>query len=113
MEYWGVALMVFCSMLNSAGQFLFRAGVARGGGAPESALFASSKFWGGVGVYVVATWLNVYAFRFGDLTILYPLANLALVWNLMFANRLFGDRIGLRRVAATALIFVGCVVVVS
>lgn len=113
MEYWGVALMVFCSMLNSAGQFLFRAGVARGEGAPGPALLGSAKFWGGIGVYVFATFINVYAFRFGDLTILYPLTNLVLVWNLIFARRLFGDRIGVRRVAATALIFVGCVVVVS
>lgn len=113
MEYLGVILMVFCSMLNSAGQFLFRACVTPGEAAPGPALLGSAKFWGGIGIYALAILVNVYAFRFGDLMILYPLSNLALVWNLMFAKRLFGDRIGGRRIAATALIFLGCVVVVS
>jgi drug/metabolite transporter (DMT)-like permease len=113
MEYLGISLMVLCSMLNSAGQFMFRASVPQGEAFAGAALLSSAKFWGGMGIYVFAILLNVYAFRFGDLTILYPLSNLALVWNLMFARRLFGDRIGIRRVAATALIVVGCLVVVS
>lgn len=100
-------------MLNSAGQFMFRACVAQGGKAPGAFLLGYAKFWVGIGIYVFATMLNVYAFRFGDLTILYPLSNLALVWNLMFASKIFGDRIGVRRVVATVIIVVGCVVVVS
>lgn len=104
--------MVLCSMLNSVGQFFFRASVGRDEKA-DGTILGSPKFWGGIGVYVFATLLNVYAFRFGELTILYPLTNLSLVWNLMFAQRLFGDKIGSRRILATAMIFVGCVIVVS
>lgn len=105
--------MVICSVLNSAGQFMFRACVSQGGEAPGAFLLGYAKFWIGIGIYVFATLLNVYAFRFGDLTILYPLSNLALVWNLTFASKFFGDKIGVRRVLATFIIVVGCIVVVS
>ncbi|MFO1463489.1 MAG: hypothetical protein U1F66_06900 [bacterium] len=113
MEYLGVTLMVVCSTLNSAGQFLFKSCVPAGPGRLGGGVLSDRRFWGGIGIYVVGTFLGVYAFRFGDLILLYPLANLSLVWNLLLARKFFGERVDAQRVTATVLILVGCAVLVS
>ena len=112
MIYLGVAIMVLCSMLNSFGQFLFKACVPKGQGPLGYGYLKNPKFSLGVAIYVLGTLLNIYAYRFADLIILYPLTNLSLVWNMIFAGRVFGEEITPRRIAATLLIMLGCGILV-
>jgi len=112
MAYIGVSIMVVCSLLNSVGQFLFKACVATKTGGLGFAVLKNPKFSTGIAIYVLGTLLSIVAYRFADLMVLYPLTNLSLVWNLLLAGRIFGERIDAQRIAATCLIIVGCVVLV-
>lgn len=110
MEYIGVSIMVFCSALNSVGQTLFKTCVPKAGGGLGYSVWKDSRFLVGIAIYALGTLLSIYAYRFADLMILYPLTNLALIWNLVLAHRFLGEKIGPRRLVATLLILLGCFV---
>ncbi len=112
MAYIGASIMVVCSLLNSVGQLLFKSCVLPKGAALGTGVLKNPKFSLGIVIYVVGTLLSIVAYRFADLMILYPLTNLSLVWNLLLAGRLFGERIDAQRITATCMIILGCVVLV-
>ena len=112
MAYVGIIIMIFCSVLNSVGQFLFKACVPSSHGRLGYAFLKNPKFLVGIAIYILGTLLSVYAYRFADLIVLYPLSNLALVWNLMFAGKIFGEKIDARRIVATGFILLGCAILV-
>src|SRR5436190_1231907 len=113
MEYVGVSIMVFCSVLNSAGQTLFKICVPKEGGVLGPSVWKNPRFSIGIAVYAVGTLLSIYAYRFADLMILYPLTNLALIWNLILAHKILGEKIGTRRLVATGMILLGCFVLLN
>jgi len=113
MEYIGVSIMVFCSVLNSVGQTLFKTCVPQSGGVLGYSVWRNGKFLTGIAIYAIGTLLSIYAYRFADLMILYPLTNLALIWNLILAHKVLGEKIGPRRLVATCLILLGCFVLLN
>lgn len=101
------ALMLAVSILNSLGQLLFKL----------ASHLDETRRWRplciplGIGCYLLGIQLIISAFRFGDVTVLWPLASLSFVWNVALARRFVGERMTGRRWLGTALIVAGSVVV--
>lgn len=107
----GVLLMLTCSVLVSIAATLFKLATDRHGSG--WALLRSWQFWMGFGCYFVSFALNAIAFRYGDITELLPLLELSLVWNLIPAIFLLGERPTRRLLLGTLLVLIGSVLLAS
>jgi len=107
-----ISLMIVCSMLNTAGQYLFKASSSSFNMKKLSDFLKNPKIIVGLLLYVASTTLNIIALKFSDLIILYPLTNLSLVWNMVLVKRVFGEVMNSTRLVGTLLIILGCFVLV-
>src|SRR5204862_7237024 len=101
MKTFAVTLMVLCSMLNTGGQYLFKASSSSFNMRKLSDFLRNPKIVVGLSLYVLSTTLNIIALKFSDLIILYPLTNLSLVWNMLLVKRVFGELMNPMRLAGT------------
>src|SRR5437868_2767381 len=104
MKNFAITLMVLCSMLNTVGQYLFKASSSSFNMRKLSDFLRNPKIVLGLLLYALSTTLNIIALKFSDLIILYPLTNLSLVWNMALVKRVFGEVMSPTRLIGTLLI---------
>lgn len=85
---WGIILMIMCTIFTSLGQILWKFGVAKIDFAYFLTFF-NLPFLLGFVSYGVGAGLMILAFRYGELSILYPIIATSYVWISLISPVLF------------------------
>lgn len=80
-----IAIVLFCALLGALGQLMFKLSSKTISLSPSSWL-TNWKLLVGLILYGLATALFVYALKFGNLSILYPIIATSYVWVAIFAR---------------------------
>ncbi len=85
-KLWAVILMVFCTLVTSSAQIIYKTGVSQ-------ELFYYKVLWIALGLalYGVGAVLLVIALKGGDLSVLYPIIATSYVWVTVAAFFLFQE----------------------
>jgi drug/metabolite transporter (DMT)-like permease len=102
---WAIALVALCTLMLAAGQVLMQMAVTSPQPFLEWMLYLSIVLYGGSGV------LMVVALKHGDLSVLYPIVALGLVWVFLASIFLLHETIGARQVIGTAIVMGGVAII--
>ena len=99
-----VVLMIITTLFAAAAQVLFKKGV----------IDTQTDFYLGVGViilglitYAVASIIMIYAFRNGEVTVLYPIVTLSYLWVGLLSVHFFGELMNLYKWIGVIIIIIG------
>ena len=95
----GICIILVSTLLTSVGQILLKYGLAKGVLNPPLAL--------GLIAYIASGFLLVYALKFGDLSVLYPVIATSYVWVAILSLIFFGEKLSLMHASGTFLILLG------
>jgi uncharacterized membrane protein len=113
--FWTIALTFFCSVLGALGQVFFKAG-SSGFSLNPVQFLTNPRLLAGLGCYGLATFLFVFALKYGRLSVLYPVIALSYAW-VFFASWLYFKEFQERSIAlntvGVALILAGVLLVAS
>ncbi|MBI4141932.1 hypothetical protein HY484_03340 [Candidatus Woesearchaeota archaeon] len=74
-KIWAVLLVVFCTLLTSSAQILYKFGALR---LPE--IITNVPLLTGIVLYVFAAVILIVSFKGGDVTVLYPIIATSYIW---------------------------------
>ena len=100
-----IILAIVCTIFTSAGQILWKMGLAG---------FSESNFWSllnlpfilGFVAYGLGAVLMLLAFKYGDLSLVYPFIAASYVWVLLLSWYLFGDALNIWKWAGVIVIII-------
>jgi len=100
-KLWAIILVILMTALTSAAQLLYKAGIA---------YFPHYLDWRiilGLFIYAIGAIMLLFAFKGGEVTVLYPIIATSFVWVAIFSWVLFGESLNLFKIAGIALIIAG------
>ena len=101
-----ILYVLAASVLGAGGQYLFKAGVDRGGG--WLSFLTSPWSWAGMACYVAVMGLFTSAFRAGgSVTVLYPIYATTFIWAAIMGAVFYGQPIRAVHVAGMLLLVAG------
>jgi drug/metabolite transporter (DMT)-like permease len=98
-----ILLVVLCTFLSTAGQFCLKNAMQQS--YPQ--LLWTATLYVGLAFYAIATAILIIALQLGELSALYPIASLSLVWVMLVSATLLREPIGIAHVAGATLIIAG------
>ena len=99
---WAVILVVFCTLLTSTAQILYKTGAER-----LPLIFFNWPLIFGAMLYGIGALLLIIALRGGELTVLYPIIATSYVWVVILALLFLGEPIHYLRLVGIAMIIFG------
>ena len=102
-----IGLVLLCTVIGAAAQFLLRYGAADAVDGGWSGIVTNWPLLAGYGCLALNTGLLVLALRNGQLSILYPIIALTYVWVTILSPFLFGEIINTYKVVGVGLIVLG------
>ncbi len=108
-----LGLMVLATMIGALGAFFIKKG------ANDFSLLKiwKKQFWTnrflfiGLGLYAISSLIYVYTLRFGELSVLYPLASLNYIWTALLAKKYFGEQFNFWKILGLTGIIFGVVLI--
>jgi len=101
-----ILVMVICTLLTTAAQFLWKIGVLEVN--PESVLsFLNPSLVGGFVLYGLGSILVIYAFKNGELSVLYPILATSYVWVSLFSPIFFSETVNIWKWVGVGVIVLG------
>jgi drug/metabolite transporter (DMT)-like permease len=100
-KLWAVGLLVLTTLLTSAAQLLYKAGI---GYFPQ---YLDWRIILGLFIYAIGAVMLLFAFKGGEVSVLYPIIATSFVWVAIFSWILFGESLSLIKIAGIALIIIG------
>ena len=86
-----IIFVAFCALLGAIGQILFKLG------APTAKLnfsiLTNYHIILGLFLYALATVLFIFALKFGEVSLLYPIIATSYVWVMIFASFFLGEKV--------------------
>ena len=107
----GVVMVVINSVLVSISSVCFK--LAADQVDLKRPIVALTNKWIVIGLLMtpLILYLNVVAYRFGDISVLHPLLQLSLVWNAFLAIIVFKEKLTSRTIVGTILVLTGAVLI--
>ncbi len=102
-------LVLFCALLGGIGQIFFKLGSSSF--SLDVSLFQNWQLIVGVVLYGVAMVLFIYALKFGNVSILYPLIATSYIWVSLFASVFLGEAFPLYKWSGVLLIIGGIAII--
>ena len=104
MEKRGLAilLMILCTFLTSIAQVFYKIGASR---LPE--IFTNYPLFVGIMLYALGALVLVTAFKFGEVTMLYPIIATSYIWVALLSWGIFSEAVGILKWMGIALIIIG------
>jgi drug/metabolite transporter (DMT)-like permease len=106
-----VSLVLICALLGAFGQVFFKLGSEKFSLTLEGILL-NWKFLLGACLYVLSALLFVYALKFGDLSILYPIIATSYIWVALFSFFFLHEPFSWLNLAGVGAILLGIALVV-
>lgn len=107
-----ILLVLFCAFLGATGQVFFKLGSTY----LEFNLYSLVTNWRfllGLVFYAIATILLVYALKYGNLSILYPVIASSYIWVTIFSIIFLGEIFSLYKWVGIFLIILGIIMIVK
>lgn len=110
-KFWVIGLVAFCALLAATGQLFFKIGSAT---VTKNIMswITNWRFITGVILYAISAVLFVWALRYGNLNVLYPIIATSYVWVALFAGLFLGEPFGLVKWFGIVFILVGIVLII-
>jgi len=106
--FFGMFLVFIGTLIGSIGVFLFKL-ASQQIKKNIFSLLVNYKFYLGAFLNLVSAILFVYALRFGDLSLLYPLAGLTYIWTAFFSVTFLKEKMNKYRWLGISLIILGVI----
>ncbi len=105
-----ISLAVFCTVLGAAGALFLKKG---GDNFSFNLLILVKNYYIIIGLafYVIASILFVYALKFGELSMIYPLTSLSYVWVTILSKRVLNEPVTRAKWIGISLIIFGVVLI--
>jgi drug/metabolite transporter (DMT)-like permease len=100
-KMWAITLVILMTALTSAAQLLYKAGVAY---FPQ---YIDWRIIAGLALYVMGAVMLLFAFKGGEVTVLYPIIATSFAWVAIFSWILFGESLNLLKIGGIFLIIAG------
>ena len=103
---WAIALVLFCTLLMSIGQLLYK----KGANLLEfnlMAIITNYQLILGYGIYILAAILLIIALRYGELSVLYPITATSYIWIALLSMFFLSEVIGVYKWVGIILIIFG------
>ena len=84
-KFWPIAVTMFCALMGSTGQLLFKLGSGRVGGSLISWLL-NPYILGGFVLYGLSAVLFILTLKHGNLSVLYPIIATSYIWVALIAS---------------------------
>jgi len=100
-KLWAIVLVILMTALTSAAQLLYKAGIA---------YFPQYIDWRiilGLFIYGIGAIIFLFAFKGGEVTVLYPIVATSYVWVGLFSWIIFGESLNLLKISGLILIIAG------
>jgi uncharacterized membrane protein len=110
-KIWAIGLAALCALLGSSGQLLFKLG--------SSSVMLSLSSWvtnfkviTGMMLYGLSAILFIFALKYGNLSVLYPVIATSYVWVALISNKMLGEPMSLPQWGGIALILLGITIII-
>ncbi len=100
--YVSVFLVAFSTLLTSSAQIFYKKGALK-----LPLIFSNWELLVGMAFYIVAAGILIYALKFGDLNVLYPIIATSFVWVVVFSYYIFNEPITGFKIAGVVSILFG------
>jgi uncharacterized membrane protein len=110
-KVWAIALAVFCALLGSLGQLLFKLGSV----SVSFSLWSwvtNVKVLGGMVLYGLSAILFIVALKHGNLSVLYPVIATSYIWVALISSKFLGEPLSVTQWIGIGLILGGVVLIV-
>ena len=98
-----ILLMVFSSVFIAVAQSFFKIASTT----TNPLLLNYTSFFLGVFIYFSAFFTSTIAYKYGHLSVLFPLTSISIAINLVLSHVLFAEPITFRQIAGTIVIIIG------
>jgi len=105
-EAWVFLVVIFASLLGASGATLLKTGSSEFS-LNISRLIRNRSLAAGIGLYIVASIIFVYALKHGELSILYPVISTSYIWAALFSVRFLNERMNRYKWLGILLIIIG------
>ena len=103
-----IILMVFCTVLTSAAQVFYKKGVS-GLNFGSIDYSAAGIVLIGLIIYAIAAVIMIFAFKHGEVTVLYPIVTLSYIWVSLFSVYFFNETMTFYKWLGVGTIIVGII----
>ena len=104
----GIFIVVICTIFTSIGQYFFKMGSVNFAWDFFSLITNYAMIIGFL-FYGVGSILLIAAFRYGDLSLLYPFISLTFIWVIIISSFVFGEPINGFKIGSVILIILGVI----
>lgn len=101
-------IMLFATLLAALGSFLLKKGTTY---FPDRKVLALSIVMGGLAGYGFGAILNIIAYKWGNLSITYPLTSLAYIWSFLLAYFFLDERLNIYKLTGVLCIIIGIFII--
>ncbi len=105
---WALALMVFTTLLTTLAQFFLKTGLAL-----LPSIFTNVSLLAGVLLYVLGAALMIFAFKGGEVSVLYPIIATSYVWVALVSHFFLHEQVHMFRWIGIGIIVLGIILVSS
>jgi uncharacterized membrane protein len=106
MKNWIILLVLLCAILGAGGQIFFKL-ASKDVSLNLFDWITNYKFIFGAAMYALSAILFVWALKYGDLSILYPIIATSYIWVMIFSYLILGESFSLTKAIGTLLILLG------
>lgn len=106
-----ILLVLFCALLGATGQIFFKLGSQNFNF--DLTLLTNWKLLIGLVLYGVATIIFIYALKFGNLSILYPIIATSYIWVAIFSVLFLNESFSPYKWIGVLLLIVGIIIIVK
>ena len=101
-----IIIVVLCTLLTSLGQLFLKFGSAR---LSFNLYELITNYWliGGMILYGSGAILLIFALKFGELSVVYPIISLSFIWVTLLSVRFLNEEMGIIKLGGIAFILLG------
>lgn len=105
-ELWAIGIVTFATVIGAFGALFFKFGADRLHRNLKSVI-TNTRLFIGLALYGLSTLIFLACLRWGDLSVLYPLASLSYVWIALLSIRFLGEKMNVWKWSGIAFILLG------
>ena len=104
-----ILLVVTSTLIGSFGSLLFKRSSSKT--RFSFGLLKDKVFLFGFSLYALSSVFYIFALKFGDLSLVYPLVSLAYIWIIILSKILLDEKINKYKIAGTSFIILGVILI--
>lgn len=108
-KLWAVILILFISVINALAQVFLKFGANAIDFSSLYSIIIDYNLWIGIFIYCIAGVGMIFAFRGGEVSLLYPLLASAYIFTLLFSKIFFNEALTSHKLIGVGIIIIGVI----